>query len=84
MPADQVEALVRFAKETECTVRPAPAVGPDRAHFDPAAPKGPRYQVEEESLVANEDVQRFMADETLIHLAGQYIEAPPINDLTAM
>ena len=84
MPADQVEALVRFAREAECTVIPAPAVGPAQARFDPAAPKGPRYHIEEESVVANLDVQRFMADETLIHLAGQYLEAPPINDLTAM
>ncbi len=84
MPAEQIDALIRFARESECSLIPAPAVGPSHARFDPAAPKGPRYQLEEESAVANEDVQRFMADETLIHLAGQYLEAPPINDATAM
>ncbi len=84
MPAEQVEALVRFAKEAECRLIPAPSTGPARARFDPAAPKAPRYQVDEEALVSAEGVQRFMADETLIRLAELYLEAPPINDLTAM
>ncbi len=84
IPAEQIDALIRFARESDCSLIPAPAGGPSHARFDPAAPKGPRYQLEEESAVANEDVQRFMADETLIHLAGQYLEAPPINDATTM
>lgn len=84
MPTDQVEALVRFARDAECRLVPAPPGGPARARFDPEKPKAPRYQLAEELLVANEDVQRFMVDETLADLAGQYLEAPPINDLTAL
>ena len=84
MPAEQVEALVRFARDSECRVLPAPSTGPTRARFDPQSPTAPRYQLDEDALVANENVQRFMADETLIQLAERYLEAPPINDLTAM
>ena len=84
MPPEQVEALVRFARDAECRLVPAPPGGPAHARFDPETPKAPRYQLDERLVVANEAVQRFMVDETLADLAGRYLEAPPINDLTAL
>ncbi len=84
LPAKQVDALVRFARETEALVRPRPEGSPARARFDPGNPVGPRYMFEEERIISNSAVQDFVADQTLMLLAERYLEAPPINDLVAM
>ncbi len=61
---------------------PAGQIGP--LVFDPQAPRAPKYDFEQQRLIANPVIQRLLADRTLLSLAYRYLKAPPINDLIAM
>ncbi|HUO87269.1 MAG TPA: phytanoyl-CoA dioxygenase family protein [Thermoanaerobaculia bacterium] len=77
-----VERLVALA-----TARPGrlvPSDPPREAVYDPRRPLVPRYQFDEEPLLADRTVQRFLADGALLRLAQDYLASLPINDLFTM
>ncbi len=84
LPAEDVARLVSFARRTDCRLIPPPTDGPRRARFDPAHALAPRYQLDEEDVIAEAGAHSLLVDDTLIHIAERYLAAPPINDLVAM
>jgi len=74
--------LLQFATATAATR--IGGAGEGLARFDPAAPTAPRYQFDEAALVGIPAVRRLLGDPSLVDLAGQYFESPPINDLVTM
>jgi hypothetical protein len=78
------DALAALAGNTPARLIPAPAEPPVRDRFDPARPRAPRYDLDEVDLVDGPDVQRLMADRSLLALAQDYLGTAPINDLVTM
>ncbi len=81
---DTCEQLLRFAQTNAATLVPTNRALPSQARFDPEDPKAPRYQFDERDLIGNPAVQDIVADPTLIYLAQEYLNAPPINDLVTL
>ncbi|HMI92258.1 MAG TPA: phytanoyl-CoA dioxygenase family protein, partial [Polyangiales bacterium] len=77
-------ALTALASNTPARLVPAPAEPPARDYFERTHPRAPRYELDEVDLIASPDVQRLMADHSLLALAQDYLGAAPINDLVTM
>jgi hypothetical protein len=84
LPEAVCDSLVALARATPALLIPAPLHAPSRQCFDAAQPRAPRYQFDEIDLVASPDVQRLMADCSLLALAQDYLGSAPINDLVTM
>src|SRR5690606_18205340 len=51
---------------------------------DRARPRAVRYELRADDLVASSDVQRLLADWSLLAVAQDYLRATPIIDIVAM
>ena len=73
-----------FARSFPAKLVPSPAGQAGRLPFDDQEPRAPKYDLDQQRVIANPLVQMLMADRTLLSLAYRYLKAPPINDLVAM
>lgn len=88
LPAEMVDRLARFALETPCSVRErdgeaSPALA-ELTVYDPANPKGVRYDFRADDLVNNPDVQELLSDPSILAVAQRYLGSQPIIDVIAM
>ncbi len=58
--------------------------GPPRSAFDPDAIRAVRYDLAEADVIEAAAAQRLLADESLLAVAQQYLEAAPVQDMVAM
>lgn len=79
------DALTRLALRTPGRLLPRPPGGPEEALFDPlAAPLTVKYDLPEQALCDDPQVQRLLTDPSLLALARAYLGSVPCNDLVAM
>lgn len=82
LPDDIVSRLTEFARTTPCT--PRSASGGEPVLFDAAHPTAPTYHFSAESLLANVDIQRLIADPGLLAIVQEYLGCRPILDTVTM
>lgn len=79
-----VDALVKFALETEAELIPPASDGVKRAVYNRKNLLSPRYQFPQSEVMKNPLIQKLTADPTLFAVAQAYLGSRPIQDLTAM
>jgi hypothetical protein len=89
LPDAMCDKLVAFSRGARCRVRPPAAPGQVAQDvivdaYDPANLIGTRYDFLTQGLVDNSDVQRIIADATLLAVAQAYLRSRPILDVLAM
>lgn len=88
LSADAVDRLLHFAMTTPAVIRPMDSEDRNRethvAVYDPANVVATRYDYKAQDLLADDDVQVLLADESLREFAGRYIGADPIIDIVTM
>ena len=89
LPDTMCDKLIAFSRRARCRVRPP--VGPGQVPqdlivdaYDPLDLIGTRYEFLTQDLVDNPDVQRIIADTTLLAVAQTYLRSRPILDVLAM
>lgn len=84
LPADLCDKLLKFALTQPARIRPDDkdaGVGTARsAVYDRKAPQGIVYDFNREDLLNHPDVQRLMADLSIIAVAQAYLGAKPVLD----
>ena len=78
LPADVCQRLSEFSLRTEAVVAPPRKEGPARAVYDPARPIAEGYRFDEASLIEQSDIQRLMADPSLLAVAQAYLGCLPV------
>jgi hypothetical protein len=82
------DRLLEFALTSPATVRPEAGAGGGggtiMARYDRDKPLAVRYDFSPESLLANPDIQRILADDSIIAVAQSYLRATPIADVLGM
>ncbi|HEX5425746.1 MAG TPA: phytanoyl-CoA dioxygenase family protein [Candidatus Acidoferrales bacterium] len=81
------DRLLRFASETRCVERATDrGSNVDRLVdcFPRSSPQAIRYDFHEQDLINNGDVQKLMADRSILAVAQAYLRALPITDVVAM
>jgi hypothetical protein len=78
------DELRDFARSLPAKLIPSPTDQIEQIPFDDRAPRAPKYDFEQQRVIANPVVQMLLADRTLLTLAYRYLKALPINDLVAM
>jgi ectoine hydroxylase-related dioxygenase (phytanoyl-CoA dioxygenase family) len=90
LPEDMCERLLTFALNTPSLVRPAAPNGnfqptpARRVKYDRRNPLGVRYDFLTEDVINNPDVQRLMADASVLSIAQEYLGSLPVADVTNM
>jgi hypothetical protein len=78
LPADVCQRLYNFSLQTEANLAPPRKEGPARAVYDPAHPIAEGYRFDEASLIVQPDIQRLMADASLLAVAQAYLGCLPL------
>ena len=78
LPADVCQRLSEFSLRTEAVIAPPRKEGPARAVYDPARPIAEGYRFDEASLIEQSDIQRLMADPSLLAVAQAYLGCLPV------
>jgi hypothetical protein len=76
--ADVCQRLSDFSLRTEATLAPPRKVGAARAVYDPARPIAEGYRFDEANLIDQPDIQRLMADPSLLAVAQAYLGCLPV------
>jgi hypothetical protein len=84
LSSDMIEQMTEFAKTTEATLIPPSPEGVKRMVYDKTRSLSPRYEFDEIALMSFPLIQKLSIDPTLFAVAQSYLEAKPIQDLTAM
>jgi hypothetical protein len=84
LPEEMCAALENLATRTPATLVAGLPDAPARAIFDPRHPLAPRYDLDEDDLLADATVQDLLADSSMLELAQEYLGSAPIQDLVAM
>lgn len=89
LPADLCDRLLRFGLHQPSSVRederPALDASMRRVYGDDRSmPRGVRYDVAPQDLLANKDVQDLLSDPSILGVAQAYLESPPIADVLSM
>jgi hypothetical protein len=89
LPADLCESLLKFALTNPCSVRASSGSGGSSKPFivdayDPGNLLGHRYDFSGHDIVNNADVQRLMADHSLLAVAQSYLRCKPVLDVMGM
>lgn len=78
LPADVCQRLLEFSLRTEANLAPPRKEGPTRGVYDPAKPIAEGYRFDEASLIEQSDIQRLMADPSLLAVAQAYLGCLPV------
>lgn len=84
LPNEICEDLMRFSLETPAKVVPKPKQAGNKFVYDRKNLLGTRYQFDEESLMANKNIQDIVGDETFLAVAQEYFGRKPLNDMVTM
>jgi hypothetical protein len=80
---DLCDRLLQFALTQTCKVRPmdaGSAVPAESVVYDRSRPRGIIYDFHPQALIHNPDIQRLMADASILALAQSYLGAKPVLD----
>jgi hypothetical protein len=75
---DICQRLLDFSLRTEAMLAPPRKEGPARAIYDPARPLADGYRFDEAGLIQQPDIQRLMADPSLLAVAQAYLGCLPV------
>ncbi|MEO8157951.1 MAG: phytanoyl-CoA dioxygenase family protein [Betaproteobacteria bacterium] len=89
LPEAACARLVKYAKSTECLVRPTEEESShgafsERAVYDPLQPRGIRYDFTQQQVINIPEVQSVLADWSVLALAQSYLGACPVADVASM
>jgi hypothetical protein len=84
LPAELCDHLVAFATKTNCRPFPAPAWPRPPAPYERSAPIAETYRFEEQALLDDPQIQKLIADHSILALAQSYLGTPPILDIVTM
>ena len=89
LPDDLSARLLHFALTHRCTVRPMDDVGTRVSaklvdHYNREHLEGVRYDISAQDVIDNPDVQRVMADRSIMAAAQRYLRCKPILDVMSM
>ena len=87
LPPEFCDRLLTFALTQTSTTRVMEGGGygePRSVVYDRVAPKAVRYDFDTSDLLANQDVQKLLADLSFASLAQDYLGSKPVIDVVAM
>lgn len=84
LDAETVSELMHWANTTPAEPYPRPADAPDKLIYDAANALSETYHFSETDLLANQAVQRLVADASFYAVAATYLRSLPIFDLVTM
>lgn len=87
VPETLCERLLRYAVSHRCKTRMMDGGKPGslvETVYPRGAPQAVRYDFETQDLLANEDVQKLLADLSMVALAQSYLGARPVADVLTM
>ena len=89
LPEEMCDALLAFALANRCVQRPMAEQGGSAQarlvdRFPRERPEGVRYDFAAQDVIDNPDVQRLMADRSLIAVAQSYLRCKPLIDVMSM
>jgi hypothetical protein len=84
LPEQECAELESTARRAECVLTTRVGDGPARSSFDPEDIVAVRYDLLETDVLESVAAQRLLADQSLLSIAQQYLEAAPVQDMVAM
>jgi hypothetical protein len=84
LPEAECADLEAAARHARCVLTSSGAGGPSYAVFDPTDVRAVRYDLDEADVMHSLAAQRVVADESLLAVAQEYLEAAPVQDMVAM
>jgi|GEM_PF-387227 Phytanoyl-CoA dioxygenase (PhyH)./GSCFA family. len=81
---DICDRLMDFALQTEALLHSPPSDVPERHIYDPEHPLVAKYSFSDTSLISQPEVQRLVADPSILAVAQDYLGCSPILDLLTM
>jgi phytanoyl-CoA dioxygenase PhyH len=87
LPADMCDRLLQYALTQRCVTRRMDGGQPTQAvaaTYPRGTPNAVRYDFDLADLLANHDVQRLLADPSLVALAQDYLGSRPVIDVLSM
>jgi hypothetical protein len=84
LPDEDCRQLQEFTRGLPARLTPPRPNGQQHVTFDPDKPLAARYDFEEAQYLGHPVIQKLMCDESMMAVAQGYLEAAPINDLSAM
>ncbi|MEL7207518.1 MAG: phytanoyl-CoA dioxygenase family protein [Actinomycetota bacterium] len=85
LDAETVAELTRLASEARCrVVGRRGGASREMARFDPERPLATRYELPEETILADPTAQALAVDEGFRRIAATYLRAEPVNDMVSM
>ena len=87
LPDEMCDRLLAFALSTPASLRPMKGEqGPRKADavYDPRRPATIRYDFHMDDVLDHPDVQRLMADPSILMVSQSYLRTTPIADVTSM
>lgn len=82
--ASDCKLLVDFSKSIPATLIPKITGIESKVLYESTSPLSVRYDLDEQSILGNQVVQKLATDLSLIAIAQAYLRCPPILDLVAM
>jgi hypothetical protein len=87
LPSDTCDRLLQFALSQPCQMRRMDGGKPGvlvKGEYSRGAPRAIRYDFDPQDLLANEDVQKLLADLSFVALAQEYLGSRPTADVLTM
>lgn len=84
LPEDRCAALEQFARTREARVLPPTEGNASHDVYDSNNRRGNVYRFDEQTLLECEEIQNLIADYSLLSVAQEYLECPPIIDIASM
>ena len=78
IPDQQCERIRQWAMQIPCTPYPAPPEVRREVLYDPQNPLAATYRISEQAMLSNPDIQRLVADPTLVAVAQAYLGCLPV------
>ncbi len=81
------DQLLQFAANTNCSIRPMDGQVEKEslvAKYHRNAPKAVRYELDTKVLLNNPDIQKIMADLSIMAVAQEYLKTKPVIDVLSM
>lgn len=84
LPEERCAALEQFARTRPAGVQTNTPNAPATAIYNRERPLADIYRFAEETLIECEEVQRLLADRSLLSVAQDYLECPPVVDIVSL
>lgn len=81
---EKIDYLKQLSFKTKAKLTPAPKDGESSGYFKRGNEKAIKYQFFEEDLIQDHEIQRLIADPSILSVAQAFLKAKPVVDLISM